>query len=90
MLTIKYENSFKKEYKKMLKRGCDPARLEEVLSFLVNQTKLPPRYKEHVLSSRWDGLRECHITPDWLLIYCIDEEMNVLHLIRTGTHSDLF
>lgn len=90
MLDIQYEKSFKKNYKRMLKRGCNPQNLQDVLSFLVNQQPLPEKYRDHYLSGNYAGYRECHIEPDWLLIYKIFNDKLVLVLTRTGSHSDLF
>ena len=90
MLDIQYEKSFKKDYKRMLKHGCNPQNLQDVLSFLVNQQPLPEKYRDHNLSGNYTGYRECHIEPDWLLIYKIFNDKLVLVLTRTGTHSDLF
>lgn len=90
MLDIQYEKSFKKDYKRMLKRGCNPQNLLDVLSFLVNQQPLPEKYRDHNLSGNYAGYRECHIEPDWLLIYKIFNDKLVLVLTRTGSHSDLF
>lgn len=90
MLDIQYEKSFKKDYKRMLKRGCNPQNLQDVLSFLVNQQPLPEKYRNHNLSGNYTGYRECHIEPDWLLIYKIFNDKLVLVLTRTGSHSDLF
>ena len=90
MLDIQYEKSFKKDYKRMLKRGCNPQYLQDVLSFLVNQQALPEKYRDHNLSGNYTGYRKCHIEPDWLLIYKIFNDKLVLVLTRTGSHSDLF
>ena len=90
MLTIQYELAFKKDFKRMLKRGYNGALLERVLNLLVKGEALPPRYKDHALKGNWRHYRECHILPDWLLIYRIREEELYLLLVRTGTHSDLF
>lgn len=90
MLDIQYEKSFKKDYKRMLKRGCNPQNLQDVLSFLVNQQPLPEKYRDHNLSGNYTGYRECHIEPDWLLIYKIFNDKLVLVLTRTGSHNDLF
>ena len=64
--------------------------LDEVVTMLANGEQLPPKNKDHNLSGNYVGKRECHITPDWLLIYEIDQEILYLYLTRTGTHSDLF
>ena len=90
MLTIKYETSFKKDFKRILKRGYDIRLLEEVIEILANGDTLPAKYKDHGLIGDYTDCRECHITPDWLLIYQIDGNELILYLTRTGTHSDLF
>lgn len=90
MLDIQYEKSFKKDYKRMLKRGCNPQNLQDVLTLLVNQQPLPEKYRDHNLSGNYAGYRECHIEPDWFLIYKIFNDKLVLVLTRTGSHSDLF
>lgn len=90
MLNIRYSAKFKKDYKTILKRGYNPLLLQEVLEFLANEQHLPGRYKDHALSGNYQGHRECHITPDWLLIYKIENDILTLSLTRTGTHSDLF
>jgi mRNA interferase YafQ len=90
MLTIRYQTAFKKDYKRVVKRGYNTDLLEEVIEILVKEEKLPEKYKDHELGGDYVGYRECHITPDWLLIYKIVHEELVLLLTRTGTHSDLF
>ena len=90
MLTISYHTSFKKDYKRIIKRGYKAERLEKVLDYLVNEIPLPQEYRDHDLTGDWKGYRECHIQPDWLLIYKIRNDSLVLTLTRTGTHSDLF
>lgn len=92
MLSIKFQGQFKKDYKLALKRGCNPKHLEEVLEILVNEEPLPPKYRDHQLtnSRKYHNVRECHIEPDWLLIYRIEKNELILSLFRTGTHSDLF
>jgi mRNA interferase YafQ len=90
MLTIKYQTVFKKDYKRIVKRGYDIRLLEEVISILAENRPLPQKYRDHSLSGDYSGCRECHITPDWLLIYQIREDELILYLTRTGTHSDLF
>ena len=64
--------------------------LEEVISILANQEPLPEKFRDHSLLGKYTGCRECHITPDWLLIYEIDGDELILYLTRTGSHSDLF
>ena len=90
MLKIRYETTFKKDYKRIVKRGYDTRLMEAVISMLAEQKELPQKYQDHMLSGDFRGCRECHITPDWLLIYRILEEELLLVLTRTGTHSDLF
>lgn len=84
MLKIRYHTSFKKDYKKAVKRGYSMKLLEEVIE------KLPEKNKDHPLIGDYAGCRECHIMPDWLLIYEIDHGELILYLTRTGSHSDLF
>ena len=83
-------SSFKKDYKKIVKRGYDIALLNDTVELLLKGEKLPEKYKDHALSGNWQGYRECHITPDWLLIYEIIDDRLILSLTGTGTHSDLF
>ena len=75
-----------------MKRGCDPKKLEEVVSILCREEPLPQSYRDHALtnSRNYKGTRECHIEPDWLLIYKVVRDTLILKLIRTGSHSDLF
>lgn len=89
MLTIKYQTAFKKDFKRIKKRGYDIRLLERVIECLAFGKKLEERYRDHALSGDWVGFRECHITPDWLLIYQIDGDELILFLTRTGTHADL-
>jgi len=90
MLKIRYHTSFKKDYKKVVKRGYDTKLLEDVIKKLASGVPLPEKNHDHNLSGDYSGCRECHITPDWLLIYEIDHGELILYLTRTGTHSDLF
>ena len=73
----------------MMKRGVPLAKLDTVLTLLMNDEPFPARNRPHLLSGEWKGFWECHIEPDWLLIYDLDDPQ-VLALHRTGTHSDLF
>lgn len=91
--TVKFTVKFKKDYKLALKRGYKSEKLETVIALLAegnNQEVLISKYKDHALSGNWSGYRECHIEPDWLLIYEILDDILVLSISRTGTHSDLF
>ena len=90
MLTIKYQAAFKKDYKRIIRRGYDVRLLEKVIAILAEQKSLPEIYRDHSLSGDYIGYRECHITPDWLLIYEIKDDELILCLTRKGSHSDLF
>lgn len=90
MLTIKYHILFKKDFKRIKKRGYDISRLEKIVELLANEVPLPEQFKDHNLSGNYNGFRECHIAPDWLLIYQVNNNELVLVLSRTGSHSDLF
>ena len=90
MLKIQYHSKFKKDYKKIMKRGYSQEDFKTVLNILVSGHLLPDKYRDHTLSGNYTGFRECHINPDWLLIYKVDNDILTLTLIRTGTHSDLF
>ena len=91
MLDVYMSKQFKKDYKRMLQqKGCTATQFSTVLNYLVNEIPLPEKYRDHNLSGDWQGYRECHIRPDWLLIYKIEQGKLTLTLTRTGTHSDLF
>lgn len=90
MLKIQYHSNFKKDYKKIKKRACDEKLLLETINLLILNKPLPKKYKEHNLSGNYKGYKECHILPDWLLVYKIDNEKLILVLLRTGSHSNLF
>lgn len=90
MLKIRYSSRFKKDYKLIQKRGYNINKLKVVITLICTQEPLPERYKDHLLSGDYEGFRECHIEPDWLLIYKIEKDILTLTLTRTGTHSDLF
>lgn len=74
----------------MIKRGCKQEDFRKVIDILVANEPLPDKYRDHNLSGNYKGFRECHINPDWLLIYRTDNDVLTLTLIRTGTHSNLF
>ena len=88
---IDFTSNFKKQYKKILKQGKDIEKLKVVLSALANDKKLDSKYKDHYLYNDkfYTDCRECHIEPDWLLIYQYQEDKIVLMLIATGTHSEI-
>jgi len=88
MLTIVYRNKFKKNLDLMVKRGKNPEKIKLVIIALVNEQPLDPKQKDHHLTGNYKGFRDCHIEPDWVMIYRIKED--TLYLERTGTHSDLF
>ena len=90
MLTIKYQTAFKKDYKRIKKRGYDTRLLEKTIKLLAEGQVLPAEYKDHALSGDYSGCRECHIAPDWLLVYEVIDRELLLYLTRTGTHSDIF
>ena len=90
MLKIRYSSRFKKDFKTIAKRGYNVKLLEEVLNLLCQEQILPQKYLDHTLAGNYSGYRECHITPDWLLVYKIEQCILTLSLTRTGTHSDLF
>ena len=88
MLTVVYRNKFKKNLDLLIKRGKDPEKIKLVIIALVNEQPLDPKQNDHPLTGNYKGFRDCHIEPDWVLIYRIKEDK--LFLERTGTHSDLF
>ena len=90
MLEIRYSSQFKKDFKRMKRRGLPLEQLKHVLELLAWEEPLPERYRDHALSGDSKEFRECHIQPDWLLIYRVQEEELTLIAQRTGTHSDLF
>ena len=87
-MNLVYTSRFKKDFKQVMKRNKNEGQLYDVVSMLLENKPLPLKYKDHSLGGQWTNKRECHIEPDWLLIYCIRE--NDLILERTGSHSDLF
>ena len=92
MLKPEFTGQFKRDYKLAVKRGCDPKLLQEVIEILCDERPLPEKYRDHALvnSRNYKDMRECHISPDWLLVYKIYRDTLILKLIRTGSHSDLF
>lgn len=87
---VKYTNKFKKDFKLAIKRGLNIKLLEDIITKLSMGEPLPDKNLDHNLAGNWMGHRECHILPNWLLIYRIEDDVLVLTLSRTGTHSDLF
>ena len=90
MLKLQVTTQFKKDYKKCEKRGLDMKLLQDVLGMLLNEQPLPDKHHDHALTGNYSCFRECHIMPDWLLIYMIQKDVLILTASRTGTHSDLF
>jgi mRNA interferase YafQ len=87
---IKPSKVFQKDLKRIQRRGYDMALITDVIKVLASGKPLPPRNRDHMLSGNFSGCRECHIAPDWLLIYEVTEDKLILYLTRTGSHSDLF
>jgi len=87
---VRWTSQFKKDYKKAIKRKYDVNFLQQIVRTIAEGKSLPEEYKDHQLSGNWINHRECHIQNDWLLIYQIQNDILVLELTRTGTHSDLF
>ena len=90
MLKIVTSNKFLKDLEKAKSRGLDLSLLQEVVEKLARQEKLDEKYHDHALKGIYSDFRECHVKPDWLLIYSIDNDELELFLFRNGTHSDLF
>ncbi|MCK4765320.1 MAG: type II toxin-antitoxin system YafQ family toxin [Candidatus Aminicenantes bacterium] len=91
MLKLIRANQFKRDVKRLTKSGSkDMSKLREVIIKLVNEERLDPKYRNHSLKNNWLGFWECHIEPDWLLIYRINKIRKELELARTGSHAELF
>ncbi|MDR3366908.1 MAG: type II toxin-antitoxin system YafQ family toxin [Prevotellaceae bacterium] len=89
-MDITFSTKFKRDYKLVAKRGWDISLLRVIITQLANSEPLDPKHKDHRLQGKFTDCRECHIKPDWLLIYKINVQANALELVATGTHSDLF
>jgi mRNA interferase YafQ len=89
MLTLEYTNQFKKDLKLSKKRGKDPTKLQGIIELLLQEKPLLEKHRDHSLSGNYKDHRECHIEPDWLLIYLIKNEVTLV-LVRIGSHADLF
>ncbi len=87
---IVWTTKFKKDYKLAIRRHLDIDLLDDIIRALSRGETLPEKNKDHELSGNWAGHRECHIQPDWVLVYRIDDDILVLTLARTGSHSDIF
>ena len=90
MLQVSFTGQFKKDYKLCKKRGYNMELLQSVIDTLAIPEALPEKNKDHNLTGNYANKRECHILPDWLLVYKVYKDTLILQLIRTGTHSDLF
>lgn len=88
MKEIYLTSQFKKDFKRAKKRGKDIDKLKHVVGLIIKDQPLNERHRDHGLAGKWSGSRDCHIQPDWVLIYRVDGD--ALYLERTGTHSDLF
>ncbi len=89
--TIEMSSRYKKELKKMIRRGADESKIIHVIDILASGEALPRHYEDHPIHGNFEGLRECYITPNWILVYRIDGKNNlILALTRTGTHADIF
>ena len=88
MLKIRYLRKFKRDLKRLQKQGKDMEKIKTVVRLLCEGKKLPPKYADHPLKGEWSDFRDCHIEPDWVLIYRIEQAELLLVLSRTGSHSD--
>ena len=88
--TIERSTKFRRQFRQLVKRGYDENLFRNVVGILAAGNPLPPKYRDHPLHGEYKSYRECHITPDWLLVYKIEADVLILTLHRTGTHSDLF
>ena len=89
-LQVRFTSQFKKDYQLAMRRGRKMDALDAVIGLLAREEPLPERCRDHALSGNFKGFRECHVEPDWLLIYAVEKRVLTLTLVRTGTHSDLF
>ena len=90
MYTVKFTAAYKKSYKLMKKRGLDLNLLDKVVDELRQGNPLDEKYKDHILKGEYAGFHECHIKPDWLPLYLLEDNLLTLTLVNTGSHSDLF
>lgn len=90
MLELEVTGQFRKDYKRIKKRGYNMQLLKSVIDTLLAEQTLERKYRDHPLTGNYIGFRECHILPDWLLVYAVDYDKLILTASRTGTHSDLF
>lgn len=90
MLKPSYTKQFEKDLKLMIRRGKDEKKLKDVMGRLIRQEPLEPKHRDHKLIGNWKGRRDCHVEPDWVLIYQVEDSAAQIIFERTGTHSDLF
>ena len=90
MMELKTTSKFKRDYKRCKSRGYDMELLKDVINNLLAEKPLEEKHRDHALVGKYTGFRECHVLPDWLLIYRADNTTLILTAIRTGTHSDMF
>lgn len=90
MYTIEFTHQYLKDLKLARKRQLDESKLNEIIFILSRGKTLPRKNKDHALAGNYSGFRECHIQPDWLLIYSTDNKIQIVRLVRTGSHTDLF
>lgn len=90
MFALEYSGQFKKDLKLIAKRGYDIDAIRRVISILETEGQVPAEFRPHILKGNWNGIWECHIGPDWLLLYDITVSIKLIRLVRTGTHADLF
>lgn len=88
--TLEFTHQYLKYLKQARRRQLDESKLNDIILLLMNDKELPAKNKDHALKGNYKGCHECHITPDWLLIYKRDEGRLILALVRNGSHSDLF
>lgn len=88
MRTPSYTKQFERDLRRMRRRSKEVDKLKLIMTWLIEEQPLEARYRDHLLSGNWRGRRECHVEPDWLLIYKLQEDEIIFE--RTGTHSDLF
>jgi mRNA interferase YafQ len=90
MFELELTRQYLRDLKLARKRGLDESKLNEIILKLISGEELPMKNRDHSLTGNYKGFRECHISPDWLLIYSRDITIKIVTLVRTGTHSDLF
>jgi mRNA interferase YafQ len=90
MYRIEFTRQYLKDLKLARKRNFDEEKLNLIIQLLFSGSELPAKHRNHILKGNFQGLYECHVSPDWLLIYSKNETIRLITLIRTGTHSDLF